>query len=262
MKKRLFITTVLITVLLLVALSTATFAWFSASNNVNVSIISFTASSSAERNGDLIISWDSGAQDGYEIEFVNGTDMNPMIPKNAPSIGQSYSSFLTAGTGSDITSNFHSSVQAYNASEGYYYYVGKVFNEAPYKCRSASGQEEFYLINKNEEYAMRVTVRYAIGGENADSLCVAMFADGVLVGVMSNGSVLYYGEIEAGARTDEQTSVTNVIKKDGEIEFSVPAGASAAMRMVAWYSGSDIDNDGKDKAAALTKLSFTGEYEG
>lgn len=260
MKKRMFFTTVLIIALLIVALSTATFAWFSASNVVNVSIITFTASSSDVLNGDLAISWEEDGSDNYEIQFAPAEDMRPMIPKALPLIGQGYDAFIYTEKEGATVSNFHSSVQAYDESGDYYYYAGAVISESPTVCNSADGKEEFFLINKNEEFGMKVSVEYKIGGDIEAALRVAMFADGELVGIMGGSGALHYGDIVGGNRIDEQPSVNNLISASGAINFTISAGETKKMKLVAWYDGAYLDNSGKEKTAMLTSLRFSGEY--
>ncbi len=261
MKKRMFLTTAIVVLLLLVALSTATFAWFSASNVVNVSVISFTASSNNESGGELFISWTEAADEGYEISFARNEDMRPMIPKNAPQIGQSYETFIAIISDERTESNFHSAVQAYDAEGGYQYYAGAFRSEMPTSCKSEDGYETFYLINKNAEFAQKVTVKYEIAGNNAKALCVALFADDVLVGIMGGNEKLYYGEMAVGGRVDEQDSV-EIIAKSGEITFNIAKASAKKMRLVAWYSGVDLDDDMAEKDAMLTSLRFVGEYAG
>jgi len=264
-KKRLFITSILTIALLAVALSTATFAWFSASSTVNVSVISFTASSD-DGESKLAISWNetlTEEEDGKSIEFSNAIDMKPMIPKTLPQIGQSYDSFMTIRNGESNVTNFHSAVQTKNPSDNNYYYSSRAMSEAPSVCKSLDkdgGKEIFYLINSNLDCDMAVTVIYTISGDNGSALCVAIFADDKLAGIMSNDTRLYYGEIEQGGRIDEQTSAQGVTAKTGEITFIVPAGKACPMRLVAWYSGTQIDDGGAGKEAMLSSLKFEGTY--
>lgn len=262
MKKRMFLTTSIVVLLLLVALSTATFAWFSASNVVNVSVISFIASSSNASGGDLAIAWTEDGVDTYEISFAKNFDMNPMIPQNAPYIGQTYESFLSYEKDDTVISNFHSSAQSYIEEEEKYCYVGAILSETPKKCVSVNGLDEFYLINKNADFAQNVTVKYEISGDNAKALCVALFADGILIGIMGGGENLYYGDIVSGAAVDTQSFLTNVISASEEINFQIDAGGIKKMQMLAWYSGVDLDNSGAEKTATLSALKFVGDYAG
>ncbi|MDE6302461.1 MAG: hypothetical protein K2M36_02605 [Clostridia bacterium] len=262
MKKRMFFTSIIMILLLLVAVSTATFAWFSASNVVNVSVISFKASSShkgeQQHTEGLAISWTPDGVDSYEIDFASNKDMRPMMPKNKPEIGESYESFMNIA---EDESNFYSASQSYDTDGGYYFYSGVVRAESPTVCKSADGDEEFYLINKTAEFAQRITVKYEIDGENTDALCVALFVDGELAGIMGGSDKLYYGEIVIGERIDSQ-SFAETVSKTEEITFIIPKGESVKIRLVAWYSGVDIDNNDAQKTAMLSSLQFVGDYVG
>ncbi len=83
MKKSMFITTLLMVVLLVVALSTATFAWFSANNTVTAQQATMTAATSSAAN--IQISWDN-SEWGSTIAFNNNTDFQPSVPKMRPVI--------------------------------------------------------------------------------------------------------------------------------------------------------------------------------
>jgi hypothetical protein len=83
MKKSMFITTLLMVVLLVVALSTATFAWFSANNTVTAQQATMTAATSSAAN--IQISWDNETW-GSTISFENDTDLQPSVPKMRPVI--------------------------------------------------------------------------------------------------------------------------------------------------------------------------------
>lgn len=172
-KKSLFITTVMMVVLLVVAISTATFAWYTSSNTVNTVA---TQVNSAESTGaNISIGWADNTPVGVSsLEFVtNENDFSPMVP--AVKEGTSFS--------------FDSDTLFYTANISY----GTLTNHAtttPYVGKSAGGSDVFYIIN----YARKATnIRFSanITGENAARLRVAVFtADGTLV--YTNADI-YYG---------------------------------------------------------------------
>ena len=81
MKKSMFISTVLMVVILIVALSTATFAWFAANDTAIVTDATMSAASAADAN--IAISWISNGE-GTSISFQDETGLRPTIPKTIP----------------------------------------------------------------------------------------------------------------------------------------------------------------------------------
>lgn len=250
-----FITTTLMVVLLIVALSTATYAWFSASNVVSIATISFTAVSrtdgdGAEIGGAIKLSWTQNAAEETlqsEISIANGVNMAPMIPKVAPVFGvTTFEDFVAAG-------NFFTASQT-TVQDDVIYASGPI-QCAPYICANPSDLTDtvFYLYNTGS-YNMSVTVSYDIDGENADALRVAVFVDGVLRGIMAEESVSY-GVIVKNSNVADQTSIENAA-----ITFSLGANGSSAIRLVAWYDGKFLGDEGATKAAELKDLSFAGSY--
>jgi hypothetical protein len=78
MKKRLLITSIVMMLVVAVALSTATYAWFTSNANVTASSISMTAAT----NGDaaLAIKWDTGTYGTAITTTASYTNLAPMIP--------------------------------------------------------------------------------------------------------------------------------------------------------------------------------------
>lgn len=83
MRKSMFISTVLMVVLLIVALSTATFAWFSANNTVIATQTTMTAATSTDAN--ITIGWTTDPSEmGSSISFDSASALHPTIPKLKP----------------------------------------------------------------------------------------------------------------------------------------------------------------------------------
>ena len=75
------ISAVMILVLTVVALSTATYAWFSADNVVNLSTIEFTVKHDTSGDGELRVLWDTNEYD--KVFGITGTAVyGPPIPKD------------------------------------------------------------------------------------------------------------------------------------------------------------------------------------
>lgn len=106
MKKSMFFTTVLMVVLLIVALSTATFAWFSANNTVTATQTTMTAATSTSAS--IEIGWDTGNM-GSSISFDPVNMMQPAIPEEKPrrsaeNVVAQYVVTRTSPTGDGFTS--------------------------------------------------------------------------------------------------------------------------------------------------------------
>ena len=258
--RSLIITSILMVALLIVALSTATFAWFSASNVVNLTSISFTASSrhegTQETTGGLLIAWEENATDEQlsgEISIASGTHMLPMIPLTAP--------VTDVTTYADFIGSFRTATQV--ATDDGVRYAGNPIAATPYTCCKPIVPGEpsptaFYLYNTGD-YAMQVSVAYDIGGDNAESLRVAVFTEGIYRGTLRKGD-LHYGTIVRGALVSEQDKVAYDAENVTKVQFSIPETDSVDVRLVAWYDGVLLGDDGAELDAILTDFGFVGSY--
>jgi hypothetical protein len=261
-----FISIILTLILLVVALSTATFAWFSANNVVNVSTISFVAETrEGESLGDLQIAWTSEVEtDSYLIDFAqpndSGIDLKPIMPITAPVIG---STNCVNEFNEDIfATGFTSSTQEI----GYYMYDGFYYDDddeiSPYKCiGTEEDQDSFYIINTNESFAQRLTIEYTIEGDLADKLCLAIFVEDTLQYVLSESDNIYYGIIEQNTEVDDTRYVDNLVSvSNNNTSVIVPANSSIRMTMYAWYNGVTMTDSDVEKSSTLSILKFKGSY--
>jgi hypothetical protein len=260
-----FVTTIILVALLVVALSTATFAWFSANNTVNVSSISFIAQTrdKGAAPGDLQIAWESNpSQDSYLIDFAQpgdiGIHLAPMMPLEALVLGSTLSK---NALGEEIfAQGFTSGVQENNI----YMYNGFVYDElsgdiAPYHCVGKQpNQTEFYLINKNVSWGQDLTVDYSITGALSDKLCIAIFIEDVLQFVLSNSDRIYYGSIVKNTPISE-TKHTNLAAISKIAKAYIPPSSAVRVTMYAWYNGVDMRDDDVFKDSILNELQFKAE---
>lgn len=79
-KKSLFITTIAMVVLMVVALSTATFAWYTSSSEVSAVSTQISTATSSEAN--IAIGWNPDAT-GKSVEFKDSGLLVPMVPTTA-----------------------------------------------------------------------------------------------------------------------------------------------------------------------------------
>ncbi len=178
MKKSMFITTVMMVVLLVVAVSTATFAWYTSSNTVNTAATNVNSAESTGAN--IAIGWVQNAPVGSsQLTFVaQSTDFLPMIPllvdKGTSSAFTSDTIFYTANiSGTSLTSHSNSDP-----------YIG---------AQTEGGNTTFYVINYSR-LATKINFSTNVTGENAARLRVAVFNATTKALVYVN-KIYYTGEL-------------------------------------------------------------------
>lgn len=258
--KGLILSSIIMIVLVTLALSTATFAWFSSGNVVNIATIAFFASSGTDaESNDLVLAWDKNSVPdvGQDLAFLQMGDMDPMVPLNKPTVGTSlYESF--------VGNNFFTALETVGVEE--IRFTSEPFAANPVVCTSSDGAyEKFFAVNKNEAFGLYVTVEYEISGENSSALRVAMFVDGKLCGIMCNAEEVTYGEIVNGELTSSLPTDKDSVSPSGELHFRLGANVGtdsnmAEIRLVAWYDGNSLNNAGQNLSARFEKLKFTGAY--
>ena len=247
---------IFIVVLCVVALSTATFAWFSSNNTVNLTQIEFTAASNnTTENGDLYISWDLNDIDKkYEISFAPATStIMPMMPKNKLAVDMTYEDFLN---------NFNTCGISINGNESYYISNGRT--ATPYTCSNPDNisQGDFYVKNGmvtnsgTSKYIVNIT--YEMTGQLKDVLKIAVFSNDKLVGVLTNNGKIYYGDIKSGTKVSDTTFDEDISFLSGDLEFEVLENSTISMRFVAWYDGVNLLDADAGKTATLTNIQFNG----
>lgn len=252
-------------VLLIVAISTATFAWFSASNVVNIASLTFTASSRSgggeegDSSGALKLSWvgENATEEDLKgaIALFSGTEMKPMIPRYAPTVDTTYEQFVGDGS-------FYSATQS--TAGDVTIYASNPFAVTPYTCLKYDGNTHsvdpytntFYVYNTGS-FTMEVTMGWDMDDHNASALRVAVFADNKYVATMRQGD-LHYGLITRNAVVTEQDKIDYV--EDEEIRFYVPANSAVPVNLVAWFDGVVINDSGAQRKAGLNNITFRGAF--
>lgn len=253
-----FLATVIMLLLLTVGLSTATFAWFSANNLVNLSEIFFTADV-FETEGDLYIGWDTDWDDGEDkdkIEFANpegGNLVKPMIPIYMPKIDET------------LLKNFSFNTSA-ETDGGDIRYRADGEEAIPCVCKGPGGEESFYMRNANAESSQKVSVSLVFDSndpERLDSkLVVALFQkaedgdDFILRDILTNAEKICYGEIEKGSKVSETPEIELAEKSS----FEIAPGETAELRLIAWFDGVLIKNDDLNMQARLKNIKFSGSH--
>ncbi len=210
-KKSMFITTVLMVAVLIVAVSTATFAWYTASTQANANNATLVAANSEAVN--ISVGWTSGATT-TSITFSSKT-VAPAVPAAAPSItsgsATQYSAFAFKTATQDTDGKFSNVMsttdiwEAKSANETFTdansngaYDEGEVFVDANgNNAFDANGTIGFYVINQNINSAANLTMTCAIptgtDNDNNGRLVVAVFFGDELKGIFTNLTSYYVG---------------------------------------------------------------------
>lgn len=241
--KRLLLTTLIMILVMLAGLSTATFAWFSANNRVSAGRISFEARTADVTN--LAIGWDVTSTE-KSIEFIVPEAIGPMIPTSAPTVNTTtYRAFYE----SFKTSSIDSATRTFNA-------IPDIVRPCKLSGeRAGTISDTFYVINRNETDSVIVSILSSIDGFNQPRLRVAVFVNDEFVRVlMSNpdeGS--HYGDIVSGANAD----AFNTFGANASYEMIIPAGEHVSVQLLAWYDGVLLEDDHGGQIANFA-VTFTG----
>ena len=270
-----FLISIFMVIIMILALSTATYAWFEANTVVNLTTISFGARTNA-RGGALYLGWNL-TDKTYNLSFYapeHEEDLiRPMMPVIEPVIGvTTYSQFIDNTWQTDsvtaMATGFTTGYEELNR-DGTVTYIDYDDPATPYQCReseNAASQNFFYVINDESEDTQRITIDYAITGELKDKLCIAVFIDDIFMGILTNADAISYGNISSGALVADTATTASCIAghpsvtdaEDTAIRFDLPARNRVTCRMLVWYDGVRIESDDSSLSATLSRLSFTG----
>lgn len=236
MKKTKFTSSLLVTIILVIllitALSTATFAWFSSNNVVDVSTFDFVAAV-YDGDGELMVGWDDylygwgGDKLSWE-EFVDEyvhkhgfitydlpmkaefKQISPCMPTIAPKKGMIESDFIDSFQTAQTTLKYDEERQEIREV----YFRDGVPYTPPSTIRDDLGQGwadryRFYLYNMNPDFDMKVTISHSYIGNLHRKLRVAVFVDNALQGILSHNERIYYGQIKEDAYVDENIYFVN-----------------------------------------------------
>lgn len=241
------LTAILSIIVLLSALSTATYAWYSAVNRAATNSISFTASS-AKGGGDLAIGWSADDVTSFELSFDTPLDdLYPMIPINQ--------AVLKSTTRNDfVYGNFNSSNQVQNTLGEWICSVAGQ-SVTPYICSGGDNKQEFFLINRSTDFDLEISVVYDITGDMlAEKLRVAIFAGGTastmtLQGILAQSDNIHYGAIMAGDMVADIPKMEGAYTATLEAKFVLPKNSSTLISFVAWLDGAVMTDDDAELSA-------------
>ncbi len=265
---QLFFTTIMMVVLLVLGLSTATFAWFSSNIEVRSNELIFTAKNVAGAN--IYITWDNPADMIWDevdkstmrtIQFSDPEEIAPMVPKSAPinttTVTQFEGLFYGATTNIKVDENDPLIFNIIFNTDGY--------PETPYLGNNgtATPQKHFYIIN-GDATPTNVSALITFRGDNLSLLRVALFVNDQFRGIVvandinPEKSATHYGEIvyEADATTNGFNKIPNATDP---ISFSIPGiGGGEAnyvkVAIVCWYDGVWLDETGQSKTSSISLI--------
>lgn len=264
MKKSLFMTTIAMVVMLVVALSTATYAWFTAQNTVQATPVTISSASSTSAN--IAIGWAANATT-TQVSFANAT-LNPMVPTTDPSTTTSEALDFNKG-------------QLSISPAGVPYFNG-VSSETPWTPSEYEGDgSTLYVKNNNPNAAVSVQLSsLTVAGTNFDTigglLRVAFYTAGasagtyVYLGTYGSGNA-YYGQPHAYDAEEEDaytlaaeaafmTAGNLITLKNtaaGIAPFTLAANGSVQLFIYAWLEGTGLTD-----ALASQSITFSFAFNG
>lgn len=250
--KSIFISTIAMVVLLVVALATGTFAWYSAQQSASATAA--TVSAAASTNASIGLSW-TGADYGPGVLFGTGANIGPMIPSAA------LVDYTTAGgeTGDVLTGTKPAFIYSTTANNGTYdYFKTNGQTATPWRQIDSTGSSSSLTI-KNIDSAQASTVTATVTipqviGSNSDILRVAIFVEAPtstfdLIGVWgpTSPSSIWFGSIVADANVNTimlNNDGANFITPttDASTSFILQPLGTAAIRVYAWLDGTVLDS--------------------
>lgn len=290
------ISTVIGIIVLVMALTTATFAWFSTSASITAGVGSFTAST--EGDGDIKLYW-GGIADNVLVSKLGSADNNfahadgmiPMIPNysNEPASTVTYedfiAQFITASIGNEGSGQADVFVTGSSEASPYTVVSTETNNGDPYDvitCVSESEEfvnnnatinikADFSQVNKTHNHQK---LRVAVFGQKSDSKFYYLGTLGaVTTSDETNYSIVAHGQIIKGNDISSVKPIANsadagVWKVKSGIRFNTDKDyhtelsdgnrvMSVAFKFVVWYDGNLLRDDNGGGAGESANISLT-----
>lgn len=254
--KSLFISTIAMVVLLVVALATGTFAWYTSQSTATGE--SAALSTAASTSATIALAWEQTGQ-GSQVTF-GVSNVDPMIPTTE------LATYDTSSGG--VPPVFESGLLG--VTGGGQEYFRNVSVVTPWKQKDSTlAFNTLYLRNLNPNAGAKITTSVTLPAtlndgetivDNNDILRVAIYSvvgdstEHNLIGVWGAGSA-YYGDLTAYPGTGEYTnylvgtfmSSASLLTLTGTgaatATFDVPASTNAVIEIYAWLEGTVLDND-------------------
>ena len=263
-KKSMFITTILMVAVLIVAVSTATFAWYTASGSGTATQANLVSANSSAAN--VAVGWANDSTTTGVVFSSTAVEVAPMAPTAAPTLDMSYADLVLESGTLDSAKKFNGSVGAAAGKPATPWTVSDGAAE--------NAKTSFYVINHNvnEGVTVNMTIKMAanvldneattdvdesVTYTNNDKLVVAVFIDGKLKGVFLGSDLAGYaaGPIVGGAAAADMPTVD--VGKTSSIAITLPAKAGsnvnyAQVQIKAWLDGAALTQEFAAQPAAFS----------
>lgn len=270
--KSIFISTIAMVVLLVVALATGTFAWYTSQNTATGE--SASLSTAASTSATIALSW-SQSGTGSQVTF-GSTEVSPMIPTTA------LATYDTGAAG--VAPLFETGVLGVNGG-GQEYFRTVTGATAWRQVDSTHTSHILYLRNLNPNADATITTSVTLPTtlnegativDNNDILRVAIYSVvgtatvHTLIGVwgVSSAGNAYYGDLTAYPGTGDDTayrvqtfmasasSLTLTGNGASAVTFVLPASTNAVIEIYAWLEGTVLDNDRSSLSTTGSEVPF------
>jgi len=274
--KTLFISTIAMVVLLVVALATGTFAWYTSQNLAAGE--SAGLSTAASTSATIALGWTTSAT-GNQVTF-GVSEVSPMIPTT------DLATYDTAASG--VAPVFESGVLGVTGG-GNEYFRSVTSPASPWRqVDSTLASHTLYLRNLNPNAGARITTSVTLPDtqnsgasivDNNDILRVAIYSvvgdstTHTLVGVwgVSTSGNAYFGDLTAYPGTGEYTNylVSTFMTEHAEdtldligsgtstTTFDIPLSTNAVIEIYAWLEGTVLDNDRSALSTTGDEVTFS-----
>jgi len=254
MKKRLLITSIVMMLVVAVALSTATYAWFTSNAAVTASSITLTAESNA----------------GASIGIAWGTDeLASAITAQGPAEGAKFAPMAPATCEEGVTAvGVQFQTATIKSSAGEYVFNGPT-NTSAFAYQSASNQTFFRVANTSSSNNASVQMALTGATDSADLLRIGVFtsatSDGAykLAKVLSvtAGEEVAYGTIVSGNAVDELVADGQEYETASTYTFPLAnlttgTGSVLYFKVIVWMDGYAL-NDATASSVGTFGFSFT-----
>ncbi len=256
-KKSMFITTILMVAVLVVAISTATFAWYTSTGNGTASQANLVAAESNAAN--VAVGWDANAKTTSVTFSSTAVEVAPMAPTAEPIADMTFAALELKTATLDATGAFNADGQT----------------AIPWTVSDGAAQDaktSFYVINHNMNAGVTVnmTISYAanvvddnlddgddsITYTNNDKLVVAVFVEGKLAGIFTQLSEYKAGAIVGGQVASDLDGTNALIKSTIAIELdaapSATEGTAKNIQIKAWLDGGALTQSYAAQPAAFS----------